>query len=108
MKGENARLDMEHLRIRPDQHPVIKDDKYSLTSALYELDKEARESSCEFLYGVKMPDGVSSIIRRCVDIKSRKVSGLKTNDYHLILQKLLPLVVRRIFPETCCHRIDST
>jgi hypothetical protein len=49
---------MEHLRIRPDQHPVIKDDKYTLPSALYELDKDDRESLCEFLYGVKMHDGV--------------------------------------------------
>jgi hypothetical protein len=95
--GDNARLDMEHLRIRPDQHPVIKDDKYTLLSALYELDKEAKERLCEFLYGVKMPDGVSSNIR-CVDVKSRKVSSLKTHNYHLILQKLLPLVVRRILP----------
>jgi hypothetical protein len=78
---------------------VIKDDKYTLPSALYELDKVAKESLFEFLYGVMMPDGVSSNIRRCVDVKSRKVSGLKTHDYHLILQKLLPLVVRRILPE---------
>jgi hypothetical protein len=83
--GENARLDMEHLWIQPDQHPVIKDDKYTLPSALYELNKEARESLCEFLYGVNMLDGVSSNIRRCVDVKSHKVSVLKTHDYHLIL-----------------------
>jgi hypothetical protein len=57
---KNAQLDMEHLRVRPDQHPVIKDDKYTLPSVLYELDKDVRESLCEFLYGVKMPDGVSS------------------------------------------------
>jgi hypothetical protein len=60
---------MEHLRIWTDQHPVIKDDKYTFPSTMYELDKEARESLCEFLYGVKMPDRVSSNIRRCVDVK---------------------------------------
>jgi hypothetical protein len=48
---------------------------------------------------MKMPDGVSSNIRSCVDVKSRKVSGLKMHDYHLILYKLLPLVVCRILPE---------
>jgi hypothetical protein len=52
-----------------------------------------------------MPDGVSSNIRRCVDVKSRKVSGLKTHDYHLILQKLLPLVVGRILPEAVVIRL---
>jgi len=97
--GEKARLDMEHLQIRPDQHPVINNDEYTLPPSLYKLDKEDKESLCAFLYGVKMPDGVSSNIRRCVDVKSCKVSGLKTHDYHLILQKLLPLVVRRILPE---------
>jgi hypothetical protein len=97
--GEKARLDMEHLRIRPDQHPVIRNDKYTLPAALYKLDKKDKENLCKFLYGVKMPDGVSSNIRRCVDLNSCKVSGLKTHDCHLILQKLLPLVVRRILPE---------
>jgi hypothetical protein len=97
--GEKARLDMEHMGIRPDQHPVIRNDKYTLPAALYKLDKKDKENLCAFLYGVKMPDGVSSNIRRCVDLNSCKVSGLKTHDYHLILQKLLPLVVRRILPE---------
>jgi hypothetical protein len=68
--GEKARLDMEHLRIRPDQHPVIRNDKYTLPAALYKLDKKDKENLCKFLYGVKMPDGVSSNIRRCVDLNS--------------------------------------
>ncbi|XP_066316724.1 uncharacterized protein [Miscanthus floridulus] len=46
-----------------------------------------------------MPDGFSSNIRRCVDANACKVSRLKTHDYHIILQKLLPLVVRKILPE---------
>ena len=46
-----------------------------------------------------MPDGFSSNIRRCVDVNACKVSGLKTHDYHIILQKLLPLVIRKILPE---------
>jgi hypothetical protein len=46
--GENVRLDMEHLRIQPDQHPVIKDDKYTLPSALYELDKDAKKVCANF------------------------------------------------------------
>jgi hypothetical protein len=97
--GEKARLDMQQLGIRPDQHPVIKNDKYTLPAALYKLDKDDKDNLCKFLYGVKMPDGVSSNIRRCVDLKACKVSGLKSHDYHLILQKLLPLVVRRILPQ---------
>ena len=46
-----------------------------------------------------MPDGFSSNIRRCVDVNACNVSGLKTHDYRIILQKLLPLVIRKILPE---------
>ena len=97
--SEKARLDMEHLGIRQDQHPVIDGDNYSLPAALYFLDKEDKKMLCKFLQETKMPDGFSSNIRRCVDANSCKVSGLKTHDYHIILQKLLPLVVRKILPE---------
>ena len=41
---EKARLDMEHLRIRPDQHPVINNDEYTLLPSFYKLDKEDKES----------------------------------------------------------------
>jgi hypothetical protein len=46
-----------------------------------------------------MPDGYTSNIKKCVDVDRCKVSGLKSHDYHVILQKLLPLVARHIFPE---------
>ena len=97
--GEKARLDMQQLGIRPDQHPVIKKDKYTLPAALYHLNKDDKKILCQFLQGAKMPDGFSSNIRRCVDVNACKISGLKTHDYHIILQKLLPLVVRKILPK---------
>ena len=46
-----------------------------------------------------MPDGYAANIRRCVDVDGCKVSGLKSHDYHVILQKLLPFVVRDILPD---------
>ena len=46
-----------------------------------------------------MPDGYASNIKRCVDFDGCKVFGLKSHDYHVILQKLLPLVARHILPE---------
>jgi len=97
--SEKAQLDMEHLGIRHDQHPIIKNDKYTLPPALYFLDRDDKKILCQFLQGVKMPDGVASNIRSCVDVNACKVSGFKTHDYHIILQKLLPLVVRKILPE---------
>ena len=97
--SEKARLDMQHLGIRPDQHPVLEKGKYTLPPALYSLGKDDKEILCKFLHGVKFPDGYAANIRRCVDVNGCKLSGLKTHDLHVILQKLLPLVVRNILPE---------
>jgi hypothetical protein len=54
---------------------------------------------CTFLQGVRIPDGYMSNIKRCVDVNKSKVSGLKSHDYNIILQKLLPLVASHILPE---------
>jgi hypothetical protein len=97
--SEKARLDMHQIGRRQDQHPIVENDKYTLPPALYLLDKADKKVLCQFLQGVKMPDGVASSISRYVDVNACKVSGLKTHDYHLILQKLLTLVVRKILLE---------
>jgi len=94
-----ARLDMQHLGIRKDQHLVLEKGNYTLPVALYSLSKDDKETLCKFLHGVKFPDGYAANIRRCVDINGCKLSGLKTHDLHVILQKLLPLVVQNILPE---------
>ena len=90
---------MQHLGMRKDQHLVMENNKYTMPPALYTLSKDQKEILCRFLEGVKMPDGFASNIKRCVDIKACKVAGLKTHDYHVILQKLLPLIVRSILPQ---------
>lgn len=94
-----ARLDMQHLGIRKDQHLVVDKGKYTLSAALYSLSKADKETICKFLHGVKFSDGYAANIRRCVDINGCKLSRLKTHDLHVILQKLLPLVVRNILSE---------
>ena len=78
---------------------MVENGKYTLPPALYNLGKDEKEMLCKFLQGVRMPDGFAANIKRCVDVKGCKVSGLKTHDYHVILQKLLPLVVRDILPQ---------
>ncbi|WVZ49850.1 hypothetical protein U9M48_001175 [Paspalum notatum var. saurae] len=74
-----ARLDMQNLGIRKDQHPIIKNDKYSLPASMYSLGKEQKAFLCKFLEGVKMPMAMRNI-GRCVNMKECKVSGLKTHD----------------------------
>jgi hypothetical protein len=97
--GEKARLDLQHMGIREDQHPLIKNGKYSLPSALYYLGNDEKTYLCKFLEGVKMLDGYASCFKRLVDVKACKVSDGKTHDCHVIFQKLLPLIVCNILPQ---------
>jgi len=93
---KKAQLDLQDMGIRKDQHPVLDKGKYKLPSGLYKLSPEMKHILCNFLYEVKLPYGYASNIRRCLDVKGCKVAGLKSQDYHIIFQKLLPLVVRDI------------
>jgi hypothetical protein len=76
--------------IREDQHPSVKNGRYTLPSALYHLGVDENHG---------IPYGYASNIKRCVDIQGCKLSGLKTHDCHVIFQKLLPIAVRNILPE---------
>jgi len=95
---EKARLDLQDMGIRKDQHHVLEKGKYKLPAGLYKLSLGIKQIMCNFLHDVKLPDGYASNIRRSVDVKGCKVAGLKSHDYHIIFQKLLPLVVRDILP----------
>lgn len=55
-----------------------------------------------FLKNLKVPDGFSSNISECVNLKDHKISGLKSHDCHVLLQHLLPLALRgRLSKEVC-------
>ncbi|XP_057250070.1 uncharacterized protein LOC125496697 [Beta vulgaris subsp. vulgaris] len=90
----NSRFDMEGLGIMPKLHPISKGDKIELPPAPYRLSKSQKEILCHFLKELKVPDRYSSNISRCVNVKDCKISGLKSHDCHVLLQSILPLVIR--------------
>ena len=65
--NDEAWLDMYHLRIRMDQHPVCENGKFTLPPALYKLGKDDKKLVCKFLHELKLPDGYASNIRRSMD-----------------------------------------
>lgn len=90
-----ARKDLEDLGIRKELHLREKDDgSYIFPSACYTMSKKDRQNFCEFLHSVKLPDGYASNISRCANVVDGKVSGLKSHDCHVLLQRLLPVGIR--------------
>ena len=48
--------------------------------------------------GLRFPDGISSNLRRCVDFKNGKLSGMKSHDCHIIMENLLPVMFKELLP----------
>ncbi|XP_012829657.1 PREDICTED: uncharacterized protein LOC105950835 [Erythranthe guttata] len=100
---EKARLDLEDMGIRSELHirslegaKANKDGKVKCLKprALFTLSPKEKKSFCKFLKGVKFPDGYAVNISRCVNIKDGKITGLKSHDCHVLLQRLLPVGLR--------------
>ncbi|XP_020082200.1 uncharacterized protein LOC109705831 isoform X1 [Ananas comosus] len=94
-----SRLDLQAMHIRPELHPVRKGDKLALPHASYTLCPKEKHTFCVFFKQLRVPDGFSSNISHCVNLKEHKISGLKSHDCHVILQRLLPYAIRGLLPK---------
>ncbi|XP_013607705.1 PREDICTED: uncharacterized protein LOC106314372 [Brassica oleracea var. oleracea] len=68
--GLNARKDLELLGIRKDLHPQPRGKRTYLPPAPW-----------------------------CVKLEESKISGLKSHDYHVLMQQLLPVAIRGLLPK---------
>ncbi|CAN1132472.1 hypothetical protein LINPERHAP2_LOCUS16281 [Linum perenne] len=98
-----SRLDLEQMGLKPELHPIRDGAKVILPHAKYTLSREAKGTFCRFLKNLKVPDGFSSNISHCVNIKEQKISGLKSHDCHVLLQHFIPLAIRGLLPEDVCE-----
>jgi hypothetical protein len=95
-----ARKDLQEMNIRPDLHPQKKaNGKCYLPPALYNMSKEEKQQFCKVLRDIKVPDGYSSNISRCVNVGQAKISGLKSHDCHILMQQLMPIALRGLLPD---------
>nr|XP_009786859.1 PREDICTED: uncharacterized protein LOC104234908 [Nicotiana sylvestris] len=101
----NSRLDLQAMNIRKELHPIKIGDKYDLPTACYTLSPEEKHRFFSFLKNLKVPDGFSSNISQCVNLKDRKISGLKSHDCHVLLQHLLPLALRGMLCKSVCESL---
>ena len=59
--------------------------------ANYTLATEEIKHVCQWLKDLRMPDGYSSNLARCVDVNKGRVLGMKSHDYHVFMECLLPI-----------------
>lgn len=95
-----ARKDLQEMGIRKELHPIPRmDGKFYLPLACYTMSKLEKKKFCEYLRNIKVPDNYSSNISRRVQMKDFTLPGLKSHDWHVLMQQLLPIAVRGILPK---------
>ncbi|XP_016207021.1 uncharacterized protein LOC107647464 [Arachis ipaensis] len=85
-----ARKDLQSMGIRPELWP-----------------DEVKDVFLKALQKVIFLDGYSSNIARCVDIRQRKLYGLKSHDCHILMEQLLPILVKNALPSPVSNVIAN-
>ncbi|XP_015168116.1 uncharacterized protein [Solanum tuberosum] len=94
---------LQEMNIRLELHPIQNGEKIEVPTACYTLSPEDKHKLCLFLKNLKVPNGFSSNISQCVNLKDHKISGLKSHDCHVLLQHLLPLALRGMLSKEVCE-----
>ncbi|CAM8951857.1 unnamed protein product [Rhodiola kirilowii] len=94
--GLKARLDMLDMNIRTKLAPQTEGKRTYLPLSCTTLSKNEKIILCGCLKGVKVPYGYSSNIASLVSIKDLRLNGLKSHDYHVLIQQLLPIAIRGV------------
>ena len=93
--NENARKDLMEMGIRHDLHLINRPNKKSYVPlACYTMSNVEKSNFLQVLKDLKVPDGYASNISRCVSLKDRKLSNLKSHDSHILMQDILPIVLK--------------
>ena len=62
------------------------------------MNASKKDGFLQVLKDVRVPDGYSSNISRCVKLKERKISGMKSHDNHILMQQLFLIAIRGSLP----------
>ncbi|GJS61254.1 hypothetical protein Tco_0656038 [Tanacetum coccineum] len=76
----NARLDLAELGVKPELFAMQDEDKTTLPLAGYTLTNAEKDIFCETLHNIKVPEGYCSNFSSLVNLKDRKLIGLKSPD----------------------------
>jgi len=95
-----ARLNLVEMGIRKDLHPInIGPNKVVLPHARFSLSLKEKGIFCCVLKEVKVPESYGSNVSRCVNLERHNFLGLKSHDFHILMQDLLKVAIRKVLPK---------
>ena len=97
--GINARKDLVEMGVRLGLQPQPHGKQTYLPPACHTLSKFEKLIFCRCLRGVKVPQGYSSNTKSLVSMQDLKLIGLKSHNFHVLMQNLLLVAFRGILPK---------
>ena len=96
----NARKDMEEMGIHSDQWMIVNESngKEVKPKASFVLNKIEKQHFCQILKDLKLPSGFSSNLSNIVTVNPPGLHTMKSHDYHVIIEYLLPVLLQHAFP----------
>ena len=95
-----ARQDLQMLGIRRGLWlGQTKNGKCLKPQAAYSFTPENRKKFCQYIKGVKLPDGFGSCFKHKVTDNDTNIKGLKSHDCHIMMQRLLPYGLQNYLPD---------
>ena len=96
-----ARVDQARLCNRPkiDMEPPRGEKSWRKPKANFVLTRAQRREVLEWFQTLMFPDGYAANLKRGVNLTTLRINGFKSHDYHIWLERLLPVMVRGYIPE---------
>ena len=90
-----ARVDLATLCDRPKQEmkPPRGGKTWSKLKADFVLTRPQRRQVLEWMQTLMFPDGYAANLRRGVNVSTLRVKGMKSHDFHIWIERLLPAMV---------------
>ena len=91
-----SRRDLMDERLKKSLHlqPQSNGSSFIMPMACYHLTKDEKHKILSFLNSLKFPDGYASNISRCIVGGEFKLSRMKSHDFYVFIQRVLPLSIR--------------
>ena len=96
-----ARVDQARLCDRPKYNipPPKEGRKWKKPPAPFVLTRNQRKEVLQWFQTIMFPDGYAANLRRGVNLATMRINGLKSHDYHIGIERLLPVMVRGYLPD---------
>ncbi|XP_073030675.1 uncharacterized protein [Primulina eburnea] len=94
-----ARLDMVQMGVRPELAPKFCEKRTYLPPAACSFTKKEKLQVCQSIMDIKVPEGFSSNLKNLVSLSELKLIGLKSHDFHVLMQHFLPILIRDALPK---------